>query len=220
MRISPVNPVILLIMGVVILSSCVKEEKIAGCMDITAANYNPDAEESAVCTYTTTTLDIYENGTFFNWNFNDFTFLTCQGSATEVEFDATNLGLALVTDAEGKFFGFFQTINVNEGRYFATPNSKLRFEARLASTSPADTVNVFLRGQEPETVGNCQDLLTSDRRHLLTSSLSNVGSEVMMNIQSFDNIYLQNVGIVAGFEFESSPFDTVMVINSVKWTNF
>jgi len=189
-------------------------------MDITATNYDPSAEISGLCNFENTTLDIYNNGSFSSWGENDFVFLSCQGSAVDVAFDADNQGLALVADGDGNFFGFIQTLNVNEGRYFATADSKLNFDARLANSSTSDTVNVFIRGQEPETVANCQDIFISDRVMLPTSSLTTTPQPVSLNLQGFGNIFLQNVGIVAGFEFQANPFDTLMVINNVNWTNF
>jgi len=189
-------------------------------MDITATNFDELAEEEGPCSYESTTLNIYENGNFSAWNGNNFVFLACQGSVAEVPFDSTQVGLALVADTEGKFFGFIQALNVNEGRYFATPESKLNFSARLSDTPVTDTLGVFIRGQEPETIANCQDVLISDRIMFSTESLSNTAQNVSMNIQNFNNVFLQNVGIVAGFEFEANPLDTLMIINSVNWTNF
>ncbi|MFT4660153.1 MAG: hypothetical protein ACI8XB_000411 [Patiriisocius sp.] len=211
---------LLTILIITIAFSCAKDEKNKGCMDIAAVNYDSMAEESGTCEYEQTELSIFENGTYGSWNGYGMTFLPCLGSFEIVPLSDGGNGMALVTDENGFFYGFFQTDNVNEGRYFSTVNSKLYFEARIPNLSIQDTINIFIRGQEPETAGSCMDVLASDRQLLKTEDLTNQMEAVSFNLLSFENLYLQNVGVLVGFAFEAAPSDTLMIINNVAWRNY
>jgi len=212
---------VFLFLAMILSVSCAKEDKVKGCMEITAINFDPLAEESGPCSYENTDLIVFANGQYGVWNSNAFIFLPCAGSFDIVDLPSGDMGMALVGDSVGKFFGFFQTLNVNDGRYYATPNSTLNFDAQLTQPGVEDSVHVFIRGQEPETVANCIDILTSERQLLSTSSLADgVMQPVSFNLQNFEDLFLQNVGIVAGFEFQTTPFDTLMIINNVQWQNY
>lgn len=222
MSIRPYSTLVLLL-TIVLATSCVKEEPKKGCLDILAANYDADAEEdSGDCQYENTTLDIYDQGAFGSIDSYDISFLTCAGSF-HIREAGDNAGeMSLVTDDEGKFFGFFNILNVHDLRYYGSSNGKVNFTARRGSDGAnTDSIKVYMRGFYPETIGFCENILVSQRQTLLTSDLDdNTDQNYSFNIHDFDEVNLFNVGVMTGFEFESNPFDTVMVINQLNWTNF
>ncbi len=211
----------MVVMITLLLSSCAKEDEIKGCMDITASNYDEQAEVSAPCTFEETTLPIYADSLFAAWDDNSFAFFPCVGSYAIINTDDEEGAMALVADSAGLFYGFFQTLNVHEGRYYSGENAKLNFRAKLTQTGQADSLGVFIRGTEPESMANCFDVLASGRQKIATNSMSTtIFSSYSLSLQGFDDLYLQNVGVVCGFEFQTQPFDTLMIINDVTWTNY
>lgn len=224
MRIKHLRLASFIFLGMLLGTGCVKDEDKKGCLDITAVNYVDSADVNEGCLYENSTQLIFENGAYGTFGADEIIFFPCIGSREIIDYVVepgdTVQAMALTTDANGDFFGYFVTLNTHDARYYSSTDSRFTFSAQLANDNITQSIGTYIRGVDPETHAACENVLVSDRQMMDLNALNaSTMTEVNFNILDYNDHNLNNVGILGGFEFSGNPSETVLIINNVSWKN-
>lgn len=125
--------------------------------------------------------------------------------------------LMLVTNADGKFNVLFKMNQYKN--LLAYKNGYLTFDVLLPKGSALTEFKAYINGSlVNNNFGNCgDDIRTSEMMTLSTLSLDSITyKSLSISLLDFGSRYMQSGNLLVGFYGESTPNDTVLVLNNIK----